>query len=1052
DEVDRAGVRGLYSFKRLGATPWVLLAFYPDAEAFSVVAGLQRSAFLLVLLVIAVIGPVAWLFVRHQLEPLQELQSRVLAIARQPTLALMPQVFRDDEIGALAMSFNDLMRERLFAEARYQTGAEELRAATNSGLDAFFIFQAARDSNGLVRDFTIRYLNTNAETLIGVPLAAMQHKPLRSSLPGHFVTTLFDKYVQVLRSGEALQEEVCVDQAPAGGDSPPNGAADVRWFLHQIVPQADGVALTTRDITDRKRGEIEIRSNRAFLQSLTDHLPMLFYAKRIDAQGQGRFVTWNRAAEEITGYAGATVIGKAADAIFPVRVAAASDAHDRMILANPVPLETPEMRFYRPDGTLRYLRVMAVPIFDDAGQVEYIIGIGDDITERRQIDLALRTNRAEMQAVNDSSPLGLFMTDLAGNCTYVNRTFEMMSGFAAERLVGDSWFGALHADDQEQAIEEWVGAIQRREPFQGVRRFLHDGGRIIWGSFKAVPIVVDQQITGYVGSVDDITARIDAEAAARVSDQRLRLVADNIPALISYLRSDQRFEFGNRKYQRAYGLVQADIAGMRASDVLGPDVYAQSVPYIEGALQGTPAIFERLVTHTGELRWERVSYVPDVAENGVTSGFFSLVEDITELKQAQHTFAKSEMRLRMITDNLPALIAYIDRDERYRFCNGYYENIVGLKPEKILGRKVVDVVGDQGYLAVARQIDAVLQGERLSFERRVDSGGVERHLLYDYIPDVGLDGNVIGFYSMVLDISARKQAELKQAAGEKLLRTLTDNLPALVSFIDHEERFQFNNQVHAEWLDKPLDQITGRTMLEIYGPDRYQRYKPYFDQALKGEKVEFEFEAPRDGVPHFFRASYAPQFDDAGNTTGVCSMISDITALKQVENQLRILARFDSLTGLPNRNQFDEKLAEAIARSSRSKRAMAVMFLDIDHFKDINDTIGHHGGDEVLREFSQRLQRCVRKTDTVSRLAGDEFTIILEGLQVEDETTVVADKIIEAMREDFHIGEARRNVTTSIGIAVRRPDETDPVTLLRRADEALYMAKSAGRNTFESQV
>ncbi|MBC7414304.1 MAG: cache domain-containing protein, partial [Herminiimonas sp.] len=92
DEVDRAGVRGLYSFKRLGATPWVLLAFYPDAEAFSVVAGLQRSALLLVLLVIAVIGPVAWLFVRHQLEPLQELQSRVLAIARQPTLALMPQV------------------------------------------------------------------------------------------------------------------------------------------------------------------------------------------------------------------------------------------------------------------------------------------------------------------------------------------------------------------------------------------------------------------------------------------------------------------------------------------------------------------------------------------------------------------------------------------------------------------------------------------------------------------------------------------------------------------------------------------------------------------------------------------------------------------------------------------------------------------------------------------------------------------------------------------------------------------------------------------------
>jgi diguanylate cyclase (GGDEF)-like protein/PAS domain S-box-containing protein len=489
---------------------------------------------------------------------------------------------------------------------------------------------------------------------------------------------------------------------------------------------------------------------------------------------------------------------------------------------------------------------------------------------------------------------------------------------------------------------------------------------------------------------------------------------------------------------------------MPAVDVLGPDVYAQSAPYIEGALRGIPANFERLVTHVGQLRWERVSYVPDVGRDDQVSGFFSLVEDITELKQAQHTFAKSEMRLRMITDNLPALIAYIDRDGRYRFCNGYYETIAGIKPEKILGRRVEEIVGRAGYEAVARKMQTVLTGERVTFERHVQSRGIDRHFLYDYIPDIGIDGSVVGFYSMVLDITERKTAELKQAAGEALLRTLTDNLPALVGFIDCDERFQFNNQVYAEWLNKPLAEITGSTMREVYGERNYLLYKPYFEQAIKGARVEFEFEAPRDGAPHFFRAAFAPQFAADGSTSGVCSMISDITALKQVENQLRILARFDSLTGLPNRNQFEEKLDEAIARSVRSKRAMAVMFLDIDHFKEINDTIGHHGGDAVLREFAMRLQRCVRKTDTVSRLAGDEFTIILEGLQVDGETAVVASKIIGAMQEQFHVGDAARSVTTSIGIAVRRSDETSAEALLRRADEALYVAKSAGRNTFES--
>ena len=1013
---------------------------YPQLEAYAALGVLERYALLVALMMMALTGLLAWLFVRYHLQPLQRLQQRLVALREQPTLALVPQRYADNEIGLLAQNFDSLMRDRLYAEARYQTRAEELRAATNTGLDAFFIFQAERDAAGRITDFTIRYLNTNAERLLGQPLSRLADQHLRTALADHPVAAMFSRFVQVMQDMAPMQEEVC------------SAGADPRWFQHQIVPQADGVTLNSRDITDRKRDELEIRSNRAFLQSLTDHLPMLFYAKRLRPDGIGEYVTWNRAAETITGLTDADVVGKTDREIYPATLAGAYESFDRGMLANPVPLDIAESRFHRRDGTVRYLHVMSVPIFGHEGRVEYIIGIGDDITERRLQDRIVRTSQAELKAVSDASPLGLFRTDVAGNCTYVNRTFELMSGASADELVGDAWFGALHPHDQEGAIEGWIAAIRNQQPYQGTQRFRHADGRIVYGSFKAVPMLVDQQISGYVGSVDDITVRLEIESALRATEQRLRLVADNIPALVAYITTDQVFDFANRKYQDAFGLAHADLGGMSVVDVLGPDVYAQSAPYIEGALRGTPASFERLVTHVGELRWERVSYVPDFDGDNAVKGFFSLVEDITELKQAQHTFAKSEMRLRMITDNVPALIAYIDRDQRYRFCNGYYETIVGIKPEKILGRTVEDVVGKRGHAAVARQMVAVLGGERACFERHVLTDGVDRHFLYDYIPDVGSDGSVVGFYSMVLDITQRKTAELRQAASENLLRTLTDNLPALVGFIDRDERFRFNNQVYEQWLGKPLAEITGRPMREVYGEQNYLRYKPYFDQALKGAKVEFEFEASRNGEPQFFRAAYAPQIGADGVTNGVCSMISDITALKKVENQLRILARFDSLTGLPNRNQFEEKLIEAIARSTRNKRAMAVMFLDIDHFKSINDTIGHHGGDEVLREFAQRLQRCVRKTDTVSRLAGDEFTIILEGLQMDDETSVVAGKIIHAMREGFKIGNTLRSVTTSIGVAVRRPDEVDATALLRRADVALYAAKSAGRNTFESMV
>ena len=890
--------------------------------------GLQRSALLAAVLLVACLGPLAWFFVRRQLAPLEELRARIAAMRDQPTLALMPQRYADDEIGALAQHFDNLMRDRLFAEARYQSGAEELRAATNSGLDAFFIFLAGRDAGGRIVDFTIRYMNTNAERMVGKPLAALSQQSARIALAHTPVAALFDRFVAVMETALPLQEERCINVESGMADGNGRANQDPRWFQHEIVPQADGVSLNLRDISSRKRDEIEIRSNRAFLQSLTDHLPMLFYAKRMRSDGIGEFVTWNHAAEIITGIGAGDIIGKTDREAYPARLAAAYEAHDRRILANPVPLDIPETRFPRRDGAVRYLHVVSVPIFDQAGRVEYIIGIGEDITERRLQTRALQTKQAELQAVNDASPLGLFMTDLAGNVTYVNRTYEVMSGHLVQDVIDDAWFRSLHPADQDSAIEGWIDAIQRHQSYQNVHRFLHPEGHIVWGSFKAVPMLIDGQINGYVGSVDDITARRDVEQALRASEQRLRLIADNIPALIGYVTPERRFAFVNRKYLEAFGVTSVGLPGMTVAEVLGEQVYAQSSPYIEGALAGTPANFERLVTHVGELRWERVNYVPDVNDEGTIRGFFSLVEDITELKQAQHTFAKSEMRLRMITDNMPALISYIDRDGRYRFCNGFYETVLGLKPEKILGRRVEEVAREAGHESVTREMARVLSGERISFERHVVTAKIDRHFSYDYIPDFGLDGSVVGFYSMVLDI----------------------------------------------------------------------------------------------------------------------------TALKKVENQLRILARFDSLTGLPNRNQFEEKLAEAIARSRRSKKPMALMFLDIDHFKSINDTIGHHGGDAVLQQFAARLLQSVRKTDTVSRLAGDEFTIILEGLQNEDETRVVASKIIDAMRDVFQIGEVQRIVTTSIGIALRRDDDASPETLLRRADEALYVAKQAGRNTFETTV
>jgi diguanylate cyclase (GGDEF)-like protein len=167
-----------------------------------------------------------------------------------------------------------------------------------------------------------------------------------------------------------------------------------------------------------------------------------------------------------------------------------------------------------------------------------------------------------------------------------------------------------------------------------------------------------------------------------------------------------------------------------------------------------------------------------------------------------------------------------------------------------------------------------------------------------------------------------------------------------------------------------------------------------------------------------------------------------------VEQELRNLARIDTLTGLPNRRQFNEKLELAISRCGRTGNPMALMFLDIDHFKSINDSLGHGAGDEVLREFANRIRNGIRITDTAARLAGDEFVIILENLKRPNEAESVVEKLVEAIRQPMQAAGNEVLVTASIGVTLCHSENIAAKALLARADRALYRAKSAGRNTF----
>ncbi len=298
------------------------------------------------------------------------------------------------------------------------------------------------------------------------------------------------------------------------------------------------------------------------------------------------------------------------------------------------------------------------------------------------------------------------------------------------------------------------------------------------------------------------------------------------------------------------------------------------------------------------------------------------------------------------------------------------------------------------------------------------------------------------------DISRRIKAEQDLARNQRRLRAITDNTPAFVVHVNTEERYTFANAYTGKMLGMHPASLVGRSMREVAGDVIYDEIKPYIDRTLRGETTMFETQRDYADGHHYFQCTYVPDRTPEGEVVGFYAMVYDISSLKAAERELAKLARFDSLTGLANRFQFKERLDLAVARRQRRSMPIALLYLDIDHFKQINDTLGHAAGDALLIGFGNRLRESVRETDLVARLGGDEFVVLIEDPDSKAVAETIARKLIDALSSGITLPTGCVPVTTSIGIAFRADTVASGDELMKIADEALYAAKAGGRNTF----
>jgi diguanylate cyclase (GGDEF)-like protein/PAS domain S-box-containing protein len=305
----------------------------------------------------------------------------------------------------------------------------------------------------------------------------------------------------------------------------------------------------------------------------------------------------------------------------------------------------------------------------------------------------------------------------------------------------------------------------------------------------------------------------------------------------------------------------------------------------------------------------------------------------------------------------------------------------------------------------------------------------------------GPNGEALGAVVAMKDVTELAESRARVIESEERLRTIADNVPALIAYIDTGLRYSFANQRYQEWFGVKSADMLGKTVPEAMGEAFFAPRRAALERCLLGHASALEIEEERRGRRRVISTTYLPHVRD-GMVQGIYVLSTDATSAREYERQLHALAHSDHLTGLPNRRSFDERLVQAIARARRSAMAMALVYLDVDHFKQINDSLGHASGDAVLREFARRLSATVRATDTVARLAGDEFVIVLEQVGSARECGRIADKLLEALRADFLVGGQPRQVTASIGIAWSAHPEH--AALAHTADEALVPVQ-AGR-------
>jgi diguanylate cyclase (GGDEF)-like protein/PAS domain S-box-containing protein len=444
---------------------------------------------------------------------------------------------------------------------------------------------------------------------------------------------------------------------------------------------------------------------------------------------------------------------------------------------------------------------------------------------------------------------------------------------------------------------------------------------------------------------------------------------------------------------------------------------------------------------------KEIEFKPRTLDDGST---IVMLADITERKRAEEAFRESEKQFRLLVQHVPDILSVHDSDGNIIDMNQQACESLGYTREELFGLRIQDI--EQNFIVGkhAEQLKRMVPGVPILLQ------GVHKRKDGTTFPAeirIGMfeSGGKKLFLALVRDVTERKQAEEALRESEKRYRQIVDNADDIIYGVDDRGHFTFINPVAARITRYSEYELIGRHYLDLVSPAYRKDTQRFYRLQLVRRRQNTYYEFPiitKDGT-EVWLGQNVQLVVEGRRVVGFQAVSRDITNRKRAEETIRELAYQDALTGLPNRVLFNDRFGMALAQARRHQQRLGIMLLDLDHFKDINDTLGHSVGDKLLRIVGERLTGLLRTSDTIARMGGDEFLLLLTEIARLNDVITIAQKILGVLRKPFAIDDHELMITTSIGITIFPDDGDTADVLLKNADIAMYRAKERGRDNFQ---